>query len=58
MFSNSITVQEKVNEQAVKKTIETFLEALHKGDYTIMKTTLYGEIKIQRTSTNIKGGKY
>ncbi|PKH49630.1 3-methyl-2-oxobutanoate hydroxymethyltransferase [Tenacibaculum sp. Bg11-29] len=45
------------NEQiAVKKTIETFFDGLHKGDSTIVSSTLHTTIKIQTTFTN-KGGK-
>ncbi|WP_422090073.1 nuclear transport factor 2 family protein [Tenacibaculum ovolyticum] len=46
------------NEQiAVKKTIETFFDGLHKGDSTIVSSTLHTTIKIQTTLTNKDGKK-
>lgn len=44
--------QQETEEQAIKKVVETFFEGLHKGDSTIMATTLHKDIKIQTTSTN------
>lgn len=57
IFSITITAQEKDEEKKIKKVIETFFEGLHKGDSTIMKSTLYKEVKIQTTSTNKEGNK-
>ena len=57
VFSVTIVAQEKTEEEAIKKTIETFFEGLHKGDSTIMKTTLHKDIKIQTTHTNKEGKK-
>lgn len=46
------------NEQiAVKKTIETFFDGLHKGDSTIVRSILHTTIKIQTTFTNKDGRK-
>ena len=45
----------KTSELKVKKVIETFFEALHKGDSALMKSTLHKEVKIQTTSTNKAG---
>ena len=45
----------KTSEFKVKKVIETFFEALHKGDSALMKSTLHKEVKIQTTSTNKEG---
>ena len=50
-----ITAQEKNEQQEVKKVIETFFIGLHKGDSTIMKSTLHKNIKIQTTFTNREG---
>jgi hypothetical protein len=47
-----MSAQEDTEKQAIKKVIETFFEGLHKGDSTIMETTLHKEIKIQTTATN------
>ena len=55
VFSNQIKAQQNKEEIAIKKVIEIFFEGLHKGDSTIMKTTLHKEVKIQTTSTNKKG---
>lgn len=49
--------QQETEEQAIKKVVETFFEGLHKGDSTIMKTTLHKDIKIQTTGTNREGVK-
>lgn len=57
IFSITITAQEKDEEKKIKKVIETFFEGLHKGDSTIMKSTLHKEVKIQTTSTNNEGNK-
>jgi len=43
--------------QAIKKVIETFFEGLHKGDSTVMKSTMHNTIKIQTTATNREGKK-
>ena len=50
-----ITAQEKNEQQEVKKVIETFFMGLHKGDSTIIKSTLHKDIKIQTTFTNREG---
>mgnify|MGYP000539549737 CR=1 FL=1 len=57
VFSITITAQKKSEEKEIRKVIETFFEGLHKGDSTLMKTTLHKEIKIQTTSTNKEGKK-
>lgn len=60
IFSVTITAQEKPEEtrtKQVRKVIETFFEGLHKGDSTIMKSTLHNHIKIQTTNTNKEGKK-
>ena len=41
----------------VKKTIETFFEGLHKGDSTLVSSTLHSTVKIQTTFTNKNGEK-
>ncbi len=57
VFSVTITAQEKIEENEIKKVIGTFFNGLHKGDSTVMKTTLHKNIKIQTTFTNKKGEK-
>ena len=64
IFSITITAQEKqqkinieISSTQIKKIIETFFEGLHKGDSTILKSTLHKDIKIQTTSTNKEGKK-
>jgi len=49
------TAQQSASEQEVKKTIETFFEAFHKGDTTLLKTVLADKIVIQTTFTNKEG---
>lgn len=51
---NAQTNNERI---AVKKTIETFFDGLHKGDSTIVGSTLHTTIKIQTTFTNKNGEK-
>ena len=41
----------------VKKTIETFFEGFHKGDSTLVSSTLHSTVKIQTTFTNKNGEK-
>lgn len=52
--SYTVSAQQESEKQAIKKVIETFFEGLHKGDSTIMATTLHKELKIQTTYTNGK----
>ncbi|WP_237276874.1 nuclear transport factor 2 family protein [Tenacibaculum ovolyticum] len=51
---NAQTNNERI---AVKKTVETFFDGLHKGDSTIVGSTLHTTIKIQTTFTNKDGEK-
>ena len=53
----AINAQQNKEENRIKKVIETFFEGLHKGDSTIMKTTLHKDIKIQTTGTSRDGNK-
>ncbi|MEE9408865.1 MAG: nuclear transport factor 2 family protein [Polaribacter sp.] len=57
VYSIALSAQKNTEEVAVKKVIETFFEGLHKGDSTVMKSTLHKELKIQTTSTNKEGVK-
>ncbi len=57
VFSITISAQENTTQKEIKKVIETFFDGLHKGDSTIMKSTLHKDIKIQTTFTNKKGEK-
>lgn len=54
-FSITISAQNKIEEKAIKKVISTFFDALHKGDSTLLKSTLHRDIKIQTTFTDGKG---
>lgn len=49
------TAQQKTQEKAIKKVISTFFDGLHKGDSTLMATTLHKDIKIQTTTNNREG---
>ena len=49
------TAQQSTSEQEVKKTIETFFDAFHKGDTTLLKTVLADKIVLQTTFTNKEG---
>lgn len=49
--------QSTSEENAVKTVIDTFFEGLHKGDSTIVSSTLKSDIKIQTTFTNKEGVK-
>jgi hypothetical protein len=56
----TITVKaqnKEAEKQEIKKVIETFFEGLHKGDSTILKSTMHATIKIQTTATNREGKK-
>jgi len=52
---NKEEYQTKTEHLKVKKVIETFFEGLHKGDSTILKTTLNKDVKIQTASSNKLG---
>ncbi len=43
--------QDNTKHKAIKKTIETFFDGLHKGDSAIVSSTLHSTIKIQTTFT-------
>ena len=52
----AISIQAQTDkEAAIKKTIETFFEGLHKGDSTIASKVLHTSFSAQTTSTNAKG---
>ncbi|WP_428740930.1 nuclear transport factor 2 family protein [Tenacibaculum sp.] len=57
ILSSVVNAQENSHKEAIKNTIETFFEGLHKGDSTIVSTTLHPSIKIQTTFTNKEGKK-
>ncbi|GFD71562.1 hypothetical protein KUL156_34060 [Alteromonas sp. KUL156] len=52
-----ISAQESSEKKDIKKTIETFFEGLHKGDSTLVSSTLNSTINIQTTFTNKEGKK-
>ena len=64
IFSITISAQNQTEEldtetssAQVKNVISTFFDGLHKGDSTLLKSTLHKNIKIQTTFTNKKGEK-
>ncbi len=57
IFYTTINAQNNPEEKAIKKVIKTFFKGLHKGDSTILKSTLHKNVKIQTTYTNKKGEK-
>ncbi len=55
---NSVaSAQVSFEEKAIKQTIETFFEGLHKGDSTVVSSTFHSTIKLQTTATNKEGEK-
>lgn len=57
VLSTVVNAQEKQEEKAIKQTIETFFEGLHKGDSAIVNSVLNKELKLQTTFTNKQGEK-
>ena len=59
LFLSGLAIHAQTNseKQKIKKVIETFFEGLHKGDSTVLKSTLHKNIKIQTTATNKEGKK-
>ncbi len=57
VFSLTISAQNQREEKEIKKVISIFFDGLHKGDSTLLKSTLHNNIKIQTTFTNKKGEK-
>lgn len=55
-LSSILTAQNSSEEKAIKQTIETFFDGLHKADSTIVSATMHSSIKIQ-TTFNRKGEK-
>lgn len=51
----TINAQSKSQKEAVKKTIDTFFEALHKGDSTLMATVLHKTLNVQTTRDTREG---
>lgn len=56
-LSTFVNAQDNNDKKAIKNTIETFFDGLHKGDSTIVSSTLHATIKMQTTFTNKKGEK-
>lgn len=50
-LSTAINAQKISEKKNIKNTIETFFDGLHKGDSTIVASTLHSSIKIQTTFT-------
>ena len=57
ILSSVVNAQDNSHKKAIKNTIETFFEGLHKGDSTIVSATLHPSIKMQTTFTNKEGKK-
>ena len=57
VLSTVVSAQENSEKKAIKNTIETFFEGLHKGDSTLVSSTLNSTINIQTTHTNKEGEK-
>ena len=58
LFLSTIINAQKISEEKnIKNTIETFFDGLHKGDSTMVSSTLHSSIKIQTTFTNKNGDK-
>ena len=55
VFTNVANAQKNAAHIAIKKTIETFFDGLHKGDSTLVSSTLHATISIQTTFTNKNG---
>jgi len=51
VFSITLNAQDNSAQNDVKIVIDTFFEGLHKGDSTLMASTLHKDIKIQTTSS-------
>ncbi|CAM1349186.1 MULTISPECIES: nuclear transport factor 2 family protein [Tenacibaculum] len=57
VLTTVVSAQENSEKKAIKNTIETFFEGLHKGDSTLVSSTLNSTINIQTTFTNKEGKK-
>lgn len=57
VLSKAVSAQENLEKKAIKNTIETFFEGLHKGDSTLVSSTFNSTINIQTTHTNKEGKK-
>lgn len=64
IFSVTLTAQNRTelkehnsHQKEIKKVIEIFFDGLHKGDSSLVKSTLHNSIKIQTTFTNKAGEK-
>lgn len=57
VLTTVVSAQQNSEKKAIKNTIETFFEGLHKGDSTLVSSTLNSTINIQTTFTNKEGKK-
>lgn len=61
LFLSVVTVfavqaqEENAQKKEIKKVIKTFFEGLHKGDSTLLRSTMHPSITIQTTATNREG---
>ena len=51
----SVNAQKKDEKKAIKTTIENFFKGFHKGDVSLLKTTIHKDLYAQTTSVNKKG---
>ncbi|MGG6229954.1 nuclear transport factor 2 family protein [Tenacibaculum sp. SDUM215027] len=56
VLSTVVSAQENSEKKAIKNTIENFFDGLHKGDSTLVSSTLNSAINIKTTFTNKEGG--
>ncbi len=54
-LSVNLNAQNASGKKNVKTVIDTFFEGLHKGDSSIVSSTLHANVKIQTTFTNKEG---
>jgi len=54
-ISTQANAQNAAAEKEIKETLAAFFEGLHQGDSTLLKTTIYQDIKIQTTFANKEG---
>jgi hypothetical protein len=55
-FIFSVNAQKRGEKNAVKITIQNFFKGFHKGDVSLLKTTIHKDLYAQTTSVNRKGG--
>jgi hypothetical protein len=51
----TVNAQKKNEKKAIKTTIENFFKGFHKGDVSLLETTIHKDLYAQTTSVNKKG---